>query len=74
MHAFSHALIHAELHTIRTAEAAAWRLAREAAPAGTGPGPALRDRLGEALIAAGIRLMRPAHLHRRITRPYGGIA
>lgn len=71
MHAFSHAPLHTAVHADRTAEAAAWRLAREAARAA--PGPALRDRLGEALIAAGIRLLQPAHLHARIARPHGGI-
>ncbi|WP_371616094.1 hypothetical protein [Streptomyces sp. NBC_00454] len=81
MHAFTHDEIHSGLHATRTAEAAAWRLGRAAALA-TPPapsGPALRDRLGEALIAAGIRLIRPAHLHARITRvpyqqPYGSAA
>ncbi|MFD6889853.1 hypothetical protein [Streptomyces sp. NPDC059957] len=84
MHAFSHAQIHAEIHSIRTAEAAAWRRAREAAPyASRVPrlrAPALRNRLGESLIALGIHLIQPAHLHARITRnarisrPHGGIA
>ncbi|WP_328298903.1 hypothetical protein OG389_14545 [Streptomyces sp. NBC_00435] len=71
MHAFSHA----EIHATRTAEAAAWRRAREAAPhLRPLPSCALRNRLGEALIVVGIRLIQPAHLHRRITRPYGGAA
>ncbi|MFJ5634305.1 hypothetical protein ACIQF5_16890 [Streptomyces goshikiensis] len=70
MYASTHAARTAEL----TAEAAAWRLARGAAT-GTAPAPgalpvravllpvlpALRNRLGEALVSAGIRLMRPAH-------------
>lgn len=83
MHAFSHAQIHAEIHATRTAEAAAWRRAREAAPhVSYVPrlrAPALRNRLGETLIALGIRLIQPAHLHARITRnarisrPYGGL-
>ncbi|MEV0414868.1 hypothetical protein AB0I68_29655 [Streptomyces sp. NPDC050448] len=66
MHAFTPAEIHAETHAARTAElaaeAAAWHLARETAPAT----PALRNRLGEALVGAGIRLMQPAHVHARI--------
>ncbi|MFD9307552.1 hypothetical protein ACFWCB_33570 [Streptomyces sp. NPDC060048] len=70
MHVFSHA----EIHATRVAEAAAWRRARGAAPYRPAPAPALRNRLGEALIAAGIRLIQPAHLHARITRPHGGIA
>lgn len=32
MHTFSHAEIHAGIHATRTAEAAAWRRARTAAP------------------------------------------
>ncbi|MCJ0872256.1 hypothetical protein [Streptomyces sp. AP-93] len=84
MHAFSHAQNHAEIHATRTAEAAAWRLAREAAPhVSYVPhlrAPALRNRLGESLIALGIRLIQPAHLNACITRttrtsrPHGGIA
>ncbi|MCX4778674.1 hypothetical protein [Streptomyces sp. NBC_01264] len=81
MHAFSHAQIHADTHATRTAEAAAWRLAREAAPhPGHHPAAALRNQLGESLIALGIRLIQPAHLHAaitrstRISRPHGGIA
>ncbi|WP_327252970.1 hypothetical protein [Streptomyces sp. NBC_01244] len=81
MHAFSHAQIHAETHATRTAEAAAWRRAHEAAPhLCRRPGLAVRNRVGEALIAAGIHLIQPAHLHARIIRgahgprPYGGIA
>ncbi|CAM5454847.1 hypothetical protein SAVIM338S_02856 [Streptomyces avidinii] len=84
MHAFSHAQIHSDTHATRTAEAAAWRRAREASPR-VSPvprprSPALRNRLGESLIALGIRLIQPAHLHARIThgtrisRPHGGIA
>lgn len=72
MHAFSHAENHAELHATRTAEAAAWRRAQQIAP--HLPAAALRNRLGEALITLGIRLIQPAHLHTRITRPHGGIA
>ncbi|MFI9184324.1 hypothetical protein ACIGXG_19140 [Streptomyces goshikiensis] len=72
-----HAEMYASAHAARTAEltaeAAAWRLARGAAtPAAPAPHarlvrvvpavlPALRNRLGEALVSAGIRLMRPAH-------------
>ncbi|MCY0929691.1 hypothetical protein OTB20_26565 [Streptomyces sp. H27-H1] len=80
MHAFSHAEIHAGTHATRTAEAAAWRRAREAAPhLCPRPASALRNRVGEALIAAGIHLIQPAHLHARIARgthgarPYGGL-
>lgn len=69
MHAFTPAEIHAETHAARTAElaaeAAGWHLAREAAPAVPAV-PALRNRLGEALVSAGIRLMQPAHVHARI--------
>ncbi|MBT1187854.1 hypothetical protein HET69_28680 [Streptomyces sp. CJ_13] len=71
MNAFAHAEIHASTHAARnaelTAEAAAWRLARGAATPTTPAPPArpvlaaLRNRLGEALVSAGIRLMRPAH-------------
>ncbi|WP_371678364.1 hypothetical protein [Streptomyces sp. NBC_01276] len=75
MHAFPYAEIHAEIHAARTAElaaeAAAWHLAHEsAAPAhsarATHAVPALRNRLGEALISAGLRLMEPAHVHARV--------
>ncbi|MEU3727080.1 hypothetical protein [Streptomyces sp. NPDC031705] len=65
MHTFSHARIHAARTAELAAEAAAWRLAREAAPATA----ALRNQVGEALIAAGIRLMQPAHLQARIRQP-----
>ncbi|MGW6705010.1 hypothetical protein ACWGDE_08970 [Streptomyces sp. NPDC054956] len=63
MHAFTHSRIH-ETHTVElAAEAAAWRLAHEhSVPAA----PALRNRLGEALVGAGIRLMEPAHIHARV--------
>ncbi|MFB6812694.1 hypothetical protein [Streptomyces sp. NPDC056387] len=68
MHAFPSAELHAEAHAARTAalaaEAAAWRLAHDGAPAS----PALRNRIGEALVCAGIRLMQPAHLHAGIAR------
>ncbi|WP_407838980.1 hypothetical protein ACE1OC_25615 [Streptomyces sp. DSM 116496] len=81
MHAFSHAQNHAAIHATRTAEAAAWRRARAAAPhLCHHPASALRNRAGEALISAGIRLIQPAHLQARITRstplsrPHGGIA
>ncbi|MFF1411179.1 hypothetical protein ACFVX6_15530 [Streptomyces sp. NPDC058289] len=84
MHAFSHAQIHAATHATLTAQAAAWRRAREAGPdASHVPhlrAPALRNQLGETLIALGIRMIQPAHLHARITRntrisrPHGGIA
>ncbi|MEU9798420.1 hypothetical protein [Streptomyces sp. NPDC051000] len=76
MHAFAHTDLHTALHAGRTAElaaeAAAWHLARSAAPVAPGTAlpmlPALRNRLGEALVAAGIRLMRPAHVHSRVVR------
>ncbi|MEU9720349.1 hypothetical protein [Streptomyces sp. NPDC047976] len=63
MHTFPHALTHATRTAELAAEAAAWRLAREAAPAAPALPvlPALRNRLGEALIATGTRLARPAH-------------
>lgn len=68
MHAFTHARIHAARTAELAAEAAAWRLAREAAPVPpvAALAPALRDRLGEALIATGIRLMRSGHIHARV--------
>ncbi|WP_329384983.1 hypothetical protein OG625_24475 [Streptomyces sp. NBC_01351] len=61
MHAFAHAADHATRTAELAAEAAAWRLA-----ASVDTTPALRDRLGEALIAVGIRLMRPDHIHSRV--------
>ncbi|MCX5378138.1 hypothetical protein [Streptomyces sp. NBC_00091] len=68
MHAFPPAEIHTQSHAARTAElaaeAAAWHLAREAAP--LPPAPALRNRVGEALVAAGMHLMQPAHIHARL--------
>ncbi|MCX4526083.1 MULTISPECIES: hypothetical protein [unclassified Streptomyces] len=64
MNTFTHAEMHAETHTARTAElaveAAARHLARSADTT-----PALRDRLGEALVSAGIRVMQPAHVQAR---------
>ncbi|MCY0918105.1 MULTISPECIES: hypothetical protein [unclassified Streptomyces] len=73
MHAFAHTDLHTALHAGRTAElaaeAAAWHLARSAAPVAPEPAlPVLRNRLGEALVAAGIRLMQPAHVHSRVVR------
>ncbi|MFF4322057.1 hypothetical protein [Streptomyces sp. NPDC001568] len=72
MHAFDHALNHAARTTELAAEAAAWHLAHQAAPATAARPlptlPALRNRLGEALVAAGIRLMQPAHVHARMHR------
>ncbi|KOU39007.1 hypothetical protein ADK55_34040 [Streptomyces sp. WM4235] len=73
MHAFAHTDLHTALHAGRTAElaaeAAAWHLARDAAPVASEPAlPLLRNRLGEALVAAGIRLMQPAHVHSRVVR------
>ncbi|MFD7560858.1 MULTISPECIES: hypothetical protein [unclassified Streptomyces] len=65
MHAFTHTADHAARTAELAAEAAAWHLA-----AGVHTAPALRDRLGEVLIAAGIRLMRPAHIHTRLRHPY----
>ncbi|MER7465492.1 hypothetical protein [Streptomyces sp. NPDC097981] len=68
MHTSTPAEIHTATHAARTtelaAEAAAWHLAHATAPAA----PDLRDRLGEALISAGIRLMQPAHVHARIAQ------
>ncbi|MEV6953912.1 hypothetical protein [Streptomyces sp. NPDC051183] len=65
MHAFTHIRIHAARTAELAAEAAEWHLAHKSAP--TAPtAPALRDRLGEVLVAAGIRLMQPAHVHARI--------
>lgn len=61
MHAFTHALTHATRTAELAAEVAAWRLA-----ASVDTAPALRDRLGEALIAAGIRLLRPERVHSRV--------
>ncbi|MFB6616427.1 hypothetical protein ACIGFK_28740 [Streptomyces sp. NPDC085524] len=61
MHAFTHAADHTARTAELSAEAAAWHLAAEAHTA-----PALRDRLGEALIAAGVRLVRPEHAHGRL--------
>ncbi|GAA0284621.1 hypothetical protein GCM10010302_23500 [Streptomyces polychromogenes] len=69
MHAFTHTRIHAARTAELAAEAATWRLARDTAPAAApAVHAALRNRLGEALVAAGIRLMRPEHLHARIQR------
>lgn len=78
MHAFTHAEIHAEAHAARTtelaAEAATWRLTHEATPGApvVPVAPALRNRLGEALVATGIRLMQPSHIpvhiHARVQR------
>ncbi|MFD9411071.1 hypothetical protein ACFWBN_29165 [Streptomyces sp. NPDC059989] len=83
MYAFTPAEMHTAAHTARTAElaaeAAAWHLARKAAPVTAGPAlpalpvlPALRNRLGEALVVAGIRLMQPAHAQARVS--HGGAA
>ncbi|RPF40835.1 hypothetical protein EDD96_4614 [Streptomyces sp. Ag109_G2-6] len=70
MHAFTHTRIHAARTAELAAEAAAWRLAHEAAAPDPTTAPAapaaLRNRLGEALVSAGIRLMQPEHLHTRI--------
>ncbi|MFH7595201.1 hypothetical protein WDV06_08850 [Streptomyces racemochromogenes] len=75
MHAFTHTRIHAARTAELAAEAAAWRLTHDAAPAAPTAAPtaptaptALRDRLGEALVAAGTRLMRPEHLRARVHR------
>lgn len=65
MHAFTHAADHAARTAELAAKAAAWRLA-----ASVDTTPALRDRLGEALVAAGIRLMQPAHIHARLQHPH----
>lgn len=63
MHAFSHAEI-TGIQATRTAEAAAWRLAREAGHHALPGRTAFRVRLGEALVTTGLRLMRPPHAHR----------
>lgn len=77
MYAFDHVRTHAARTAELAAEAAAQRLAREAAPvAGPNAGvvaaalPALRSRLGEALVTAGLRLMEPArgHAHAQFRR------
>ncbi|MFD3803204.1 hypothetical protein ACFWSF_20890 [Streptomyces sp. NPDC058611] len=75
MYAFDHVRAHAARTAELAAEAAERRLAREAAPvtaAAAGPVaaalPALRNRLGEALVAAGTRLMQPARVHTRYQR------
>ncbi|MFD3681146.1 hypothetical protein [Streptomyces sp. NPDC058613] len=77
MYAFDHVRTHAARTAELAAEASARRLAREAAPvAGPAAGvgtvaavlPALRNRLGEALVATGIRLMQPARVHTRYQR------
>lgn len=75
MHAFDHLRTHAARTSELAAEAAERRLVREAAPvAGPAAGavaaalPALRNRLGEALVTAGIRLMEPARVHARYQR------
>ncbi|MEW2417748.1 hypothetical protein AB0953_29070 [Streptomyces sp. NPDC046866] len=79
MHAFTHAEIQAgyatRSHAARTAElaaeAAAAGLAREAAGPRAPFAPALRNRLGEALVSAGRRLMTPAEPARFRTRAAG---
>ncbi|MGW0395670.1 hypothetical protein ACWDYJ_33335 [Streptomyces sp. NPDC003042] len=68
MSTFHHARAHAARTAELAAEAAAWRLAQNSRPARTPALPALRNRLGKALVAAGIRLMQPAHVHARIQR------
>ncbi|MFE6848043.1 hypothetical protein [Streptomyces sp. NPDC057686] len=65
MNTFTHAEMHAEAHTARTAELAAEAAARHLARSADTT-PALRNRLGEALVTAGIRLMQPAHINARI--------
>ncbi|MBT2542497.1 hypothetical protein J7E99_17675 [Streptomyces sp. ISL-44] len=65
MHAFTHARIHAARTAELAAAAAAWHLASSADTT-----PALRDRLGEALVAAGMRLMQPAHIHARLRQQH----
>lgn len=74
MHAFDHLRTHAARTSELAAEAAERRLVREAAPVAGPAGavaaalPALRNRLGEALVTAGIRLMEPARVHARYQR------
>ncbi|KOY59596.1 MULTISPECIES: hypothetical protein [unclassified Streptomyces] len=67
MNTFTHAEMHLENHTTRTAELAAEAAARHLARSADAT-PALRNRVGEALVSAGIRLMQPAHLQARIVR------
>ncbi|WP_284578817.1 hypothetical protein [Streptomyces sp. 2P-4] len=77
MHTFVHTEIAAGLatraHAARTAElaaaAAAAHLARGAARPRTPLAPALRARLGEALVQAGTRLLEPVEAARLPTRP-----
>ncbi len=75
MHTFTHDEINAGLatrmHAARTAElaaeAAARQLSRKAARATHTPlAPALRNRIGKALVSAGTRLMQPTRTHARI--------
>ncbi|MFF4581707.1 hypothetical protein ACFY15_25465 [Streptomyces sp. NPDC001373] len=68
MHAFTHTRIHAARTAELAAEAAALRLAREAAPAARPSSAALRNRLGEALVAAGNRLIQSRPAPARIQR------
>lgn len=68
MHAFTHTRIHAARAAQLAAEAAARRLAHESAVPAAPVVPALRNRLGEALVGAGLRLMDSAHPHVRVRR------
>ncbi|MEW1635812.1 hypothetical protein AB0469_17245 [Streptomyces sp. NPDC093801] len=69
MHAFTHTRIHAARTAELAAAAAALRLAREAAPAARPTASAaLRNRLGEALVAAGNRLIQSRPAPARIQR------
>ncbi|MFG2618259.1 hypothetical protein ACGFXC_11595 [Streptomyces sp. NPDC048507] len=65
MHAYPHTLIHAARTAELAAEAASWRRAHEAAAPTVPAVPALRNRLGAALISAGVRLLDPAHVQAR---------
>ncbi|MEU3775505.1 hypothetical protein AB0F11_20255 [Streptomyces sp. NPDC032472] len=79
MHAFTHDEIQAgyatRIHAARTAElaaeAAAAGLAREAAGPRAPFAPALRNRMGEALVRTGRRLMAPVEPARLHTRAAG---
>ncbi|MFF4643679.1 hypothetical protein [Streptomyces sp. NPDC001389] len=68
MHAFTHTRIHAARTAELAAEAAALRLAREAAPAARPSAAPLRNRLGEALVSAGNRLIQSRPAPARIQR------
>lgn len=66
MHAFDYD--HARTHAARSAELAAEAAAHRLAEQAVGPAAPLRQRLAEALISAGVRLLEPAHVHTRVHR------